>query len=117
MSHDSSDAVTYRSQDRIATITITRPDGMNRLDDAIVEGLHHSWRRFMASEEDRVAGTLRSAGPRAQPEERRERSGCKIEGGREEELHGRSSAFSARAGRQPLRFASFAAYDPQIAGI
>jgi len=64
MSHDSSDAVTYRSQDRIATITINRPDRMNRLDDAIVEGLHQSWQRFMASEEDRVA-VLTGAGDKA----------------------------------------------------
>ena len=38
----SEDAVTYRSRDRIATITINRAQRMNRLDDAIVEGLHQS---------------------------------------------------------------------------
>ena len=47
----SSEAVTYRSEDRIATITINRPERMNRLDDAIVEGLHAAWQRFMAAEE------------------------------------------------------------------
>jgi enoyl-CoA hydratase/carnithine racemase len=58
------DAVTYHSGDRIATITINRADRMNRLDDAIVEGLHQAWRRFMASEEDRVA-VLTGAGDKA----------------------------------------------------
>ena len=49
------EAVTYWSQDRVATITINRAERMNRLDDAIVEGLHQAWRRFMANDEDRVA--------------------------------------------------------------
>jgi len=60
----SEDAVTYRSRDRIATITINRAERMNRLDDAIVEGLHQCWRRFMASDEDRVA-ILTGAGDKA----------------------------------------------------
>ena len=47
--------VTYRSQSGVALITINRPDRMNRLDDAIVEGLHGAWQRLMASEADRVA--------------------------------------------------------------
>jgi enoyl-CoA hydratase/carnithine racemase len=58
------DAVTYRSQDRIATITINRPERMNRLDGAIVEGLHQAWRRFMGNDEDRVA-ILTGAGDKA----------------------------------------------------
>jgi enoyl-CoA hydratase/carnithine racemase len=35
-----SDAVTYRSADRIATITIDRAERMNRIDADVVEGLH-----------------------------------------------------------------------------
>ena len=38
------DAVTYRSQDRIAIITIDRPERMNRIDADVVEGLHEAWR-------------------------------------------------------------------------
>jgi enoyl-CoA hydratase len=49
------EAVSYRSQDRIAVIAIDRPERMNRIDADVVEGLHQAWRRFMASEEDRVA--------------------------------------------------------------
>ena len=56
--------VTYRSQSGVALITINRPDRMNRLDDAIVEGLHGAWQRLMASEADRVA-VLTGAGERA----------------------------------------------------
>ena len=64
MNTDSKDAVTYRSKDRIATITIDRAERMNRIDAAVVEGLHQAWRRFMASEEDRVA-ILTGAGDKA----------------------------------------------------
>jgi enoyl-CoA hydratase len=49
------DAITYRSQDHIAVITINKPERMNRIDADVVEGLHAAWHRFMASEEDRVA--------------------------------------------------------------
>src|SRR5262249_8207758 len=48
-------AVTYRSADRIATITIDRAERMNRIDGAVVQGLHQACRRFMASEEARAA--------------------------------------------------------------
>ncbi len=58
------DAVTYTSADRIATITINRAERMNRIDAAVVEGLHQAWRRFMTSEEDRVA-ILTGAGDKA----------------------------------------------------
>ena len=51
----SKDAVTYRSQDRIAVITIDKPERMNRIDADVVEGLHVAWQRFMASDADRVA--------------------------------------------------------------
>src|SRR5499427_4664296 len=37
---------------------------MNRIDADVVEGLHHAWHRFMASEEDRVA-VLTGAGTKA----------------------------------------------------
>ena len=58
------DAVTYRSQDRIAVITIDKPERMNRIDADVVEGLHDAWVRFMASDEDRVA-VLTGAGDKA----------------------------------------------------
>jgi enoyl-CoA hydratase/carnithine racemase len=64
VSSDSTDAVTYRSEDRIATITIDRPERMNRIDAAVVEGLHQAWLRFMASKDDRVA-ILTGAGDKA----------------------------------------------------
>jgi enoyl-CoA hydratase len=56
--------VTYGSARGVALITINRPDRMNRLDDAIVEGLHGAWQRLMASDADRVA-VLTGAGERA----------------------------------------------------
>ena len=64
MSTAGSDTVTYRSADRIATITINKPDRMNRIDADVVEGLHAAWLRFMAREEDRVA-ILTGAGDKA----------------------------------------------------
>jgi len=59
----SDDAVTYRSQDRIAVVTLNRAKRLNRLDSAIVDGLHAAWRRFRDSD-DRVA-VLCSATERA----------------------------------------------------
>jgi enoyl-CoA hydratase/carnithine racemase len=59
-----SDAVTYRSADRIATITIDRAERMNRIDADVVEGLHAAWHRFMGDEEARVA-ILTGAGEKA----------------------------------------------------
>jgi len=56
--------VSYQSSDGIAVITINRPERLNRLDEAIVEGLHAAWQRLMASEQDRVA-VLTGAGDRA----------------------------------------------------
>ena len=58
------DAVTYASKDGIATITINRPEAMNRLDTAVVDGLQNAWRRLMATEADRVA-ILTGAGEKA----------------------------------------------------
>jgi enoyl-CoA hydratase len=60
----SADPVTYRSANGIATITINRAERMNRLDDAVVDGLHEAWKRLMASDADRVA-ILTGAGDKA----------------------------------------------------
>lgn len=60
----SNNAVSYRSQDRTAIITIDRPERMNRIDADVVEGLHQAWHRFMASDADRVA-VLTGAGDKA----------------------------------------------------
>jgi len=60
----SNTAVSYRSQDRTASITSDRPERMNRIDADVVEGLHQAWHRFMASDEDRVA-VLTGAGDKA----------------------------------------------------
>lgn len=56
--------VDYQSGNGIAVITINRPERINRLDDAIVEGLRAAWQRLMAAEEDRVA-VLTGAGEKA----------------------------------------------------
>jgi enoyl-CoA hydratase len=56
--------VSYQSGDGIAVITINRPERLNRLDEAIVEGLHAAWQRLMGCEQDRVA-VLTGAGERA----------------------------------------------------
>ena len=50
-----SDAVTYETSGHVATITMNKPDRMNRLDAEIVDALHHSWERFMATDGERVA--------------------------------------------------------------
>ncbi len=57
------EVVTYESQDRIATITINRPDKLNALNPAVGEALAAAWRRFNAGD-DRVA-ILTGAGERA----------------------------------------------------
>jgi enoyl-CoA hydratase/carnithine racemase len=64
MSTTGSDAVTYRSADRIATVTIDRAERMNRIDADVVEGLHAAWHRFMGDDEARVA-ILTGAGEKA----------------------------------------------------
>jgi enoyl-CoA hydratase/carnithine racemase len=58
-----SNAVTYESKDHIAVITLNRPERMNRMDNALMDGLNAAWKRFMASE-DRVA-VLTGAGTKA----------------------------------------------------
>ena len=50
-----SDAVSYEAEDRIATIRLNRPERLNRLDGALVDGLEAAWRRFMADDGARVA--------------------------------------------------------------
>ncbi len=57
-------AVSYRSADRIAIITIERAERMNRIDADVVEGLHEAWKRFMEQDGDRVA-ILTGAGEKA----------------------------------------------------
>ena len=57
------DTVTYASRDQVATITLNRPEARNRINDAMVDGLHAAWRRLMDSD-DRVA-VLCSATPEA----------------------------------------------------
>lgn len=56
-------AVTYESRDRIALITINRPEARNAINNAVVQGLHAAWQRF-AQEDDRVA-VLAAAGEQA----------------------------------------------------
>lgn len=58
------DAVDYRVEGPVARIAINRPERLNRLDAAIVDGLHAAWQRFMADDAQRVA-LLTGAGDRA----------------------------------------------------
>jgi enoyl-CoA hydratase/carnithine racemase len=57
------DVVSYQSDDRIATITIERPEKMNALNEAVIQGLYAAWQRLESSD-DRVA-ILHAAGDRA----------------------------------------------------
>ena len=59
-----SNVVTYESKNGIAVITLNRPEKMNRMDNALMDGLHDAWKRLMASEGDRVA-VLTGAGVKA----------------------------------------------------
>ncbi len=54
MGESAAEVVTYRSQDRVAIITIDRPGKRNALTKEVVERLNAAWRRFNASD-DRVA--------------------------------------------------------------
>ena len=58
-----SDLITYRSEKRIATITINRADRMNALNEDVIVGLQAAWQQFEASD-DRVA-VLHASGDRA----------------------------------------------------
>lgn len=57
-------AVTYESKNGIAVITLNRPEKMNRMDNAMMDGLHDAWKRLMASDQDRVA-VLTGSGDKA----------------------------------------------------
>ncbi|MCZ6643373.1 MAG: enoyl-CoA hydratase-related protein [Gammaproteobacteria bacterium] len=57
------DTVSYESSDRIATVTINRPEKMNALNEEVIQGLRGAWIRF-AESDDRVA-ILHAAGDRA----------------------------------------------------
>ena len=59
----SADTVLYRAEGPVAVITLNRPQSMNRLDKAMVDGLHEAWVKFMAGEE-RVA-VVTGAGEKA----------------------------------------------------
>lgn len=59
----STDTVLYRAEGDVAVITLNRPQAMNRLDKAMVDGLHDAWIKFMASDE-RVA-VVTGAGEKA----------------------------------------------------
>ena len=58
-----SETVTYESRDGVALITINRPERLNALNEAIIQGLRNAWQRFESSD-DRVA-VLHAAGDRA----------------------------------------------------
>ena len=60
----SDEAVTYEGDGAVARITINRADRLNRLDSSIIDGLHQTWHRFMATDEHRVA-MVSGAGDRA----------------------------------------------------
>jgi enoyl-CoA hydratase len=60
---DADGAVRYESRDGIAIITINRPERLNALNEAVIQGLANAWRRFEHSD-DRVA-VLHAAGDRA----------------------------------------------------
>ena len=57
-------AVTYETKNGIAVITLNRPEKMNRMDNAMMDGLHDAWKRLMASDQDRVA-VLTGSGDKA----------------------------------------------------
>ena len=58
------EVVTYESRDGVAIITINRPERMNAINTEVEDALEQAWRRFAASDEDRV-GILTGAGDRA----------------------------------------------------
>jgi E-phenylitaconyl-CoA hydratase len=57
-------AVDVSVQDRIATVTLNRPDSMNSIDPAMRRELHAAWQRIASDEEIRVA-IITGAGDRA----------------------------------------------------
>ncbi len=59
----SSEVVTYESRERVAIITINRPEKLNAINGAVCEGLAAAWRRL--NESDDRAAILTGAGDRA----------------------------------------------------
>jgi enoyl-CoA hydratase/carnithine racemase len=57
------EAVTYESKDRIAIVTINRPEAMNAPDESVVQGLRRAWQRLHEGEER--CAILAAAGERA----------------------------------------------------
>jgi enoyl-CoA hydratase/carnithine racemase len=57
------DPVTYESRDGIAVVTINRPDKLNSLNEAVIQGLRSAWQQ-LEEDDDRVA-VLHAAGDRA----------------------------------------------------
>ncbi|HSJ27199.1 MAG TPA: enoyl-CoA hydratase/isomerase family protein [Acidimicrobiia bacterium] len=57
-------AVDVIVHDRIATVTLNRPDAMNSIDPAMRSGLHAAWQRIASDDEIRVA-IITGAGDRA----------------------------------------------------
>lgn len=55
--------VTYESSERIATITINRPERLNALSEEVILGLNAAWKRYSSSD-DRCA-IIHAAGDRA----------------------------------------------------
>jgi enoyl-CoA hydratase len=58
-----SELVTYTSAQKIATITINRPDRMNALNEDVIVGLQQAWQRF--EDEDDLVAIVHAAGDRA----------------------------------------------------
>ena len=57
------DAVSYESRERVAIITINRPDKMNAISHAVGEGLRSALKRL--NDSDDGAGIITGAGDRA----------------------------------------------------
>ncbi len=58
-----SELVTYESSERIATITINRPDRLNALNEEVIVGLQQAWQRF--EEASDLVAIIHAAGDRA----------------------------------------------------
>lgn len=59
-----SDAVLYEVRDRVAWVTINRPEARNALNEAVRDGIRAAWERFAADDSAAVA-VLTGAGDRA----------------------------------------------------
>jgi enoyl-CoA hydratase/carnithine racemase len=58
-----SELVTYESSERIATITINRPDRLNALNEEVIVGLQQAWQRF--EQDSDLVAIIHAAGDRA----------------------------------------------------